>query len=92
MSLTKKEIQNILSKDWDLRRAKNKERARKGSELTKKWKKQEATLKFLTDIQEASKKRRPNYITTPGAPSPSQPNFQKSPLQNEKLPLKNEEK
>jgi hypothetical protein len=79
-SLKKQEIQNILSKDWASRRAKNKERSEKGSALTKKWKKQEKTLKELEKIKaevdkhnlqvqlqnlQPNKKRRPNYITTP---------------------------
>ena len=40
--MTKKDIQQIIDRGWDSRRAKLKEKSKKNSERTKKWKNREA--------------------------------------------------
>jgi hypothetical protein len=40
--MTKKEIKNIINKDWDSRRAECKEKSAENSQRTKNWKKREA--------------------------------------------------
>lgn len=62
MKLTKEELRNIINKDWDARREKLKERAKKNAASAKKWKAREKLSIYENELHMSTVRRFRHYL------------------------------